>query len=192
MSSKHKEDGAQPEQGERRKGDRFDRFMQWGIVVLILAGFYFVNGAANDASQAVQNSRTEAAIRSSQRTADLRASCRRGSRKTAQLVNLYWLYYQSETQLNGSGINPRKIEQILVVLSPGERRFLTFLISSGKPSQRILRARASADFNTAYVNAQTIDLRDLRFVHGRTVLGSAREPRRWVRIAHYNCDQAFK
>lgn len=129
--------------------------------------------------------------RSTQRRGDLRAQCRRTSRKTATNVDLNWVYYQSEVQLNREPSSAHHVLTLLASLSPGERRFLRFLIGTGQPSREILRVRANADFNAAYVNAQTVDYRDLHLIPKATPLGSARSPRQWVRQAHFSCDRVF-
>lgn len=177
---------------ERAKSDRTDRWVQALIAALIIASAFWYWFAYQKATDAANATHHEALVRGLQRTEDLRASCRRGSQARAADVNLNWVYYQSEVELNHSGTSPRRIEALLAALSPAERRFLSILIAGSKPSRKILAVRASADFNAAYVKAHLVDYRDLAYVAPRTPLGSERTPRRWVRSARYSCDTAFR
>lgn len=150
-------------------------------------------GASQRASAAAAAVRTESNVRSGQRTADLRARCRKDSRATAADVTLNWTYYQSETQLDQTPVGTRRFDAALAALSPAERRFILTILSAGSgQSQYVLKVRARADRNAAYVKAQSVDYRDLHLIPPDTGLGSTKTPRGWVMKAHYSCTMAIR
>lgn len=183
-------------EGERRHQRREDRqqlAVQILIIVLIVGmtiGYFVtlhqVKGETNARIQAIEHERSD---REHQRLQDQREQCRQASRRLAADVNLNWVYYQSELLLSKPPAT-KVLDKALATLSPGERAFIVVLTTQSQ-SGFVLRARAAADREAAYVKAQTIDYRDLKYVHRRTALGSEATPRRWVTEAHYSCDAAF-
>lgn len=123
----------------------------------------------------------------SQRTDDLRASCRRGSARAASQANLNWVYYESEVRLQG----PSKPSAPPANLPPGAAELLKFFATQGGPSLKVLKVRAQADYNAAFAQAQTVDFRDAGLIPVQTDLGKSATVRRWVLKRHYDCRVAF-
>lgn len=173
-----------PSQPERRdKGERWgDKLSLIGDVIAIacMIGFFVIGYF-----EVARIGRDE-----TRRVADLRASCLRGSARTASDVNLNWIYYESETKL-AAGPASKKLFAQLHALSAPEQAFLLTLATSGNPSRKVLQVRARADYNAARIKAQTIDYRDANLVQLHTALGSGAVPRQWVRRAHFDCRLAY-
>jgi hypothetical protein len=147
--------------------------------------------ASDHAAQVARNLQGETRARGRQRVKDERAACRNTSRHAVAELTLHWTYYQSEAQLAVPGVTAEQMNAALATLSPGERGFIALLIRSGRPSRKILKARADADRNAAAADVRAIDYRDVGLIPAKTALGSEVTPRRWAAAVHYSCDGAF-
>lgn len=191
--------GDESGQDRRRRADRGQSVRDWllvvALIIFVITGYKSVTdstNASNKATAAAKAVKTEVSNRGAQRTGDLRARCRLESRRTAQDVNLNWVYYQSERKLSSNNGSADEFRQALASLSRGERTFLALLLKSGQPSAKVLQVRARADYDAAKAKTQTVDFRDAHLVARSTPLGSAEKPYEWVVKAHYSCDKAFQ
>lgn len=157
---------------ERQRSDRNSRLFDFLTVTLlcvfVVTVLIALEGVKSD-SDAVKH---EVRARSTQRTNDLRAECRRSSREDAADVNLNWVYYQSEKLLVGEGEQQGA--------------------GPTNPTVAILIARENADYQAARAKAKNIDVRDLDTLKLSTPLGSEALPRAWVLKAHFSCVKAFE
>lgn len=174
------EEAPTTEERKARKSDRIEALRYWGIVLLIVGMSIWtwqltaslksdnthIRTTATQAALVARELKAETETRSTNRTADLISSCRRGSDKSAATVNLYWIDYQAEILLSTHHATqvPNSVPLVL----------------------------ARAYYTAARENAKTIDYRDLNLLQISTPLGSEQIPREWVILDHYNCNEAFR